>query len=640
MSKRRPRANSTILNRRILVYRSHFAFRDPPFSISPDPRYLYLSEGHREAFAHLLYGAEQSGGFVQLTGEVGTGKTTLCRCLLEQLPAHVDVALVLNPRLTDIELLATICDELHVAYPDSTTSLKELIDALYTCLLDARLRGRQTLLIIDEAQNLAPDVLEQIRLLTNLETTTEKLLQIILIGQPELVSLLDRAELRQLAQRITARYHLRPFSQRDVHGYIAHRLAVAGCTDPIFSRSAIREVYRFSKGVPRLINAICDRALLGAYIGNRKKVNPRIVRAAAKEIEGRDGGAGRVSLSFMWVSATTLTAGMAFAAIMLLYPLNMESLTSPYRAVLPSPAMGSDVAVPAARQLPAAGSDDAMEQEAAARTAADIRAAAPRPNHPIDEANGVAAGMSSPDTAEAGATPSATGDSHRDKMAFADGGALPQDDDGRAANIARLADVLNDPAIPSDQASTIARLLSLWHVSSDDTTCNDALQHGMECDVKAGTWNNLRQFNVPAVVELVAGDGVARYAVVTAIEDQNATLLVGDRSQTYPISEIDSVWYGRYMVLWKRPPLTSTTIGLGARGKDVIWLRDRLSALDGSIVRAKDDELYDEELKQRVIAFQRSRSINPDGIVGRETLTHLSMAAPDPENPVLVRARP
>lgn len=607
--------------------------------MSPDPHYLYMSEGHREAFAHLLYGAEQSGGFVQLTGEVGTGKTTLCRCLLEQLPAHVDVALVLNPRLTDMELLATLCDELHVAYPDGTTSLKELIDALYTCLLDARLRGRQTLLIIDEAQNLAPGVLEQIRLLTNLETTTEKLLQIILIGQPELVSLLNREELRQLAQRITARYHLRPFSQRDVHAYIAHRLAVAGCTDPIFSRSAIREVYRFSKGVPRLINAICDRALLGAYIGNRKKVNRRIVRAAAREIEGRGGAERGGSLSFMWVSATTLTAGMAFAAMMLLYPLNMESLTSPYRAVLRSQAGGSDVAAPAARQLPAAGSD-AMEEGPVAEAAADNRAAAPRPNYPIDEANGVPAGMPSPDIAEAGAVPGATGDLPGANMAFAAGGSLPQDDGGRAANTARLTDVLNDPAIRTDQESTIASLLSLWHVSSDDTTCNDALQHGMECDVKAGTWNNLRQFNVPAVVELVAGDGIARYAVVTAIEDQNATLLVGDRSQTYPISEIDSVWYGRYMVLWKRPPLTSPILGLGARGKDVIWLRDRLSALDGSIVRAEDEELYDAELKQRVIAFQRSRSINPDGIVGRETLTHLSMAAPDPENPVLVWARP
>lgn len=605
--------------------------------MSPDPHYLYMSEGHREALAHLLYGAEQSGGFVQLTGEVGTGKTTLCRCLLEQLPAHVDVALVLNPRLTDIELLATLCDELHVAYPDSTTSLKELIDALYTCLLDARLRGRQTLLIIDEAQNLAPGVLEQIRLLTNLETTTEKLLQIILIGQPELVSLLDRAELRQLAQRITARYHLHPFSQRDVHGYIAHRLAVAGRTDPIFSRSAIREVYRFSKGVPRLINAICDRALLGAYIGNRKKVNPRIVRAAAREIEGH-GGAERVSLSFLWVSATTLTAGMALAAMMLVYPLNMESLTSPNRAVLSSQAGGSDVAVPAARQPPAAGSDDAMD-EPAAQAAADIRTAASHPNHPIDEPNGVPAGMPSPDTSEAGAAPGATSDLLGTNMAFVAGGPLPQDDGGRA-DTARLIDVLNDPAIRTDQASTIASLLSLWHVSADDTTCNDALQHGMECDVKAGTWNNLRQFNVPAVVELVSGDGIARYAVVTAIEGQNATLLVGDRSQTYPISEIDSVWYGRYMVLWKRPSLTSPILGLGARGKDVIWLRDRLSALDGSIVRAEDAELYDEELKQRVIAFQRSRSINPDGIVGRETLTHLSMAAPDPENPVLVRARP
>jgi len=194
------------------MYTAYFGLAELPFSITPDPRYLYMSGAHREALAHLLYGIGEGGGFVQLTGEIGTGKTTLCRCLLEQLPPGVNVALILNPKLTDIELLATLCDELRIPYPAPSTSRKLLVDALSQHLLDAHARGERTVLIVDEAQDLAPEVLEQIRLLTNLETPTRKLLQIILIGQPELVRLLGREDLRQLAQRVTARYHLLPFA--------------------------------------------------------------------------------------------------------------------------------------------------------------------------------------------------------------------------------------------------------------------------------------------------------------------------------------------------------------------------------------------------------------------------------------------
>jgi len=197
------------------MYLSHFGLREPPFSITPDPRFLYMSARHREALAHLVYGVGEHGGFVQLSGEVGTGKTSVCRCLLEQLPSQVDVALVLNPRLSPVELLAAVCDELRIAYPAGTTSPKELVDRLYRHLLEAHSRGRRTVLIVDEAQNLAPEVLEEVRLLTNLETTREKLLQVILIGQPELAALLEQPKLRQLAQRVTARYHLEPLSRAE-----------------------------------------------------------------------------------------------------------------------------------------------------------------------------------------------------------------------------------------------------------------------------------------------------------------------------------------------------------------------------------------------------------------------------------------
>ncbi|MDQ2695731.1 MAG: AAA family ATPase, partial [Pseudomonadota bacterium] len=265
------------------MYAAFFALRDMPFAITPDPAYLYLSLRHQEALAHLLYGTGEDGGFVQLTGEVGTGKTTLIRTLLEQRLENVDVALCLNPRLTAAELVATVCDELGAGYPREATSLKPLLDALNRHLLQTHAAGRRTVLIIDEAQNLSHDVLEQVRLLTNLETHRHKLLRIILVGQPELGRLLERQDLRQLAQRITARYHLLPLTGRETAAYVRHRLAVAGGREALFTPAALRAVARLSRGVPRLINVICDRALLGAYVRNTRPVTARLVRQAAAE---------------------------------------------------------------------------------------------------------------------------------------------------------------------------------------------------------------------------------------------------------------------------------------------------------------------------------------------------------------------
>ena len=245
-----------------------------------------MSERHREGLAHLLYGVRQPGGFVQLTGEVGSGKTTLSRCLVRQLPPETNVALILNPRMTVIELLATVCDELRIPYPADAASNKVLIDVLNKHLLETHAQGRRTVLIVDEAQNLDSDVLEQIRLLTNLETSQEKLLQIILIGQPELLSILKRKKLRQLAQRITARCHLLALSRRETYAYIQHRLLVAGRRDPLFTGPAMRRVYRLSGGVPRLINIICDRALLGAYVEGKRRITSAIVRRACRETRG------------------------------------------------------------------------------------------------------------------------------------------------------------------------------------------------------------------------------------------------------------------------------------------------------------------------------------------------------------------
>jgi len=270
------------------MYTSFFGLQEKPFAITPDPRYLYLSERHAEALAHLLYGINEAGGFIQLTGEVGTGKTTIIRSLLEQLPAHADVALILNPRVTPAEFLLTICEELRIPVPEpGRGSVKLLMDLIGRRLLDTHARGRRVVLIVDEAQNLSAHTLEQVRLLTNLETATTKLLQIILIGQPELRDLLARPELRQLAQRITARYHLNPLSQDETAGYVKHRMRVAGATAEAFTLAALREVHRLSGGVPRIINVICDRALLGAFTHEDHRVSGKLVRDAATQVYGR-----------------------------------------------------------------------------------------------------------------------------------------------------------------------------------------------------------------------------------------------------------------------------------------------------------------------------------------------------------------
>ena len=287
------------------MYAAHFGLREPPFAITPDPAYVYLSRHHQEALAHLLYGVGENGGFVQLTGEVGTGKTTLIRTLLEQRLENVDVALCLNPRLTVEELLATVCDELGASSPREPHTLKALLDALNAHLLQTHAAGRRTVLILDEAQNLSREVLEQIRLLTNLETAKHKLLRIILVGQPELRALLARPDLRQLAQRITARYHLPPLDRRATVAYIHHRLRVAGGREDLFTRSAQQTVYRHSGGVPRLINIICDRALLGAYGRGARRVTARLARAAARE--ALHGGAG----GWNWRSGLALAMGLA-----------------------------------------------------------------------------------------------------------------------------------------------------------------------------------------------------------------------------------------------------------------------------------------------------------------------------------------
>jgi general secretion pathway protein A len=488
----------------------------------------------------------------------------------------VDVAFILNPKLTDVELLAAICDELRIPYPAGTTSRKVYVDALHHHLLDAHGRGHRTVLIIDEAQDLAPDVLEQIRLLTNLETTTQKLLQIILIGQPELIRILEREDLRQLAQRVTARYHLRPFAEPDTRAYIAHRLEVAGAKEKIVSDAATRAVHRASRGIPRLINAICDRALLGAFSQDRRRVTAPTVRRAAGEVLGAAGP--RRGRPWRWVGAAVVAAALLTGAAMLIgLPRISPSAGGPFTTwikpepAMPGPAPASPVlALPIAPASPSAGMTSAVKAPAAAVT---------------------------------------------------------------------LGALLADPGVRADKKSAFASLYARWRLDFDGakTTlgCERGRAEGLECLFKTGTWAKLRRYNVPAIIELSAPNGDRRYATVVALGEDTATLDFGGRRYVLPFSEVDRYWEGPFIVLWTAASVTASSIAPGARGKDVEWVRQRLSEMDGTPVGGRQRDVFDEDLRSRVMAFQRARSLVADGIVGEETLLHLSAGPRDQRIPRL-----
>ncbi|HYE36942.1 AAA family ATPase [Methylocaldum sp.] len=562
------------------MYAPYFHLSEPPFSIAPNPRYLYLSPQHQEALAHLLYGISVGGRFVVLTGEVGTGKTTLCRCLLDQLPEDVDVALIFNPRLNPRELLASICDELHIVYPEARASLKQLIDLLNRHLLETHARGRRTIVLIDEAQNLSFEVLEQIRLLTNLETNQAKLLQIILVGQPELGTMLAQPDLRQLSQRISARYHLRPLSVRETMAYIRHRLAVSGTKDRLFSRMAVGEIHRRSGGIPRLINLICDRALLGAYTLGKNSAGYAIARKAANELmpKGSVGHSIRPSpitpLGLLAVLAVcgSVYAGFAFLPNSVAMPRQLSALLDPLMA-----------------------RDRPIDQ--------------PKPDAPIPLAP-----SATPQNALEPPKPAATPDP---EQAFAK--------------------LIVDPGLTRDKA--FARLLSLWRIEPPDETtkiCQFAERKGLRCLSTTGNWFQLRTLDHPAVLEFTAPDGGKRYATLVGIRDDKIELSFGEQNHAFYLADILPFWGGGSTLLWKPPNGDAAPLNAGNKSDTVKWLRQmlRASAQDGA------DDYFDANLKARVIAFQVEHGLAPDGVAGPYTMIYLAKRAGDPGVPRLAPGSP
>ena len=357
------------------MYNHYFQLTHAPFSIAPDPRYLFMSERHREALAHLLYGIGSGGGFVLLTGEIGAGKTTVCRCFIEQVPANCRLAYIFNPRLTAQELLQTVCDELHieVAPAAAGAGVKGYVDAINRYLLASHAQGLNNVLVIDEAQNLSSDVLEQLRLLTNLETSERKLLQIILIGQPELRTMLARPELEQLAQRVIARYHLGPLGEAETGAYIAHRLAVAGAVGVPFPPALTPLVHRLTHGVPRRINLLCDRALLGAYVENSPQVTRAILRRAATEVFADDPAARRAPPRWPLLAGGALACVALGAAAWQMLPQHAArpaaAAVTAVAAVKPAPVASTAPSAPKPVAIAAAAPDaplPTLENETAA----------------------------------------------------------------------------------------------------------------------------------------------------------------------------------------------------------------------------------------------------------------------------------
>jgi general secretion pathway protein A len=575
------------------MYTSFFGLNEKPFSITPDPRYLFLSERHGEALAHLVYGVTESGGFMQLTGEVGTGKTTLVRTLLQnRLPENADVAVVLNPQLSVAEFLQTIGEELGVTQPENGLSIKAMTDALNRHLLRAHAEGRRTILVVDEAQNLSRDVLEQVRLLTNLETSKQKLLQIVLIGQPELRDLLARNDLRQLAQRITGRYHLEPLSREDTAAYVEHRLRVAGALTEIFEPAAKKEVFRLSGGVPRLINVICDRALLGAYGQEARRVSRRLVRQAAAEISG--------------TPATSVWArwGLPVMAIAAAGLIGFGSWS--WYTAGPPPAAQAE----AAQSAPAPAMPATARPEAAAAA-------------PEDDSGTLAA-----DPGNGIATPEAD-----------DAGPAADADDGPAGT---LDEELRLAAGLTDELGAFTSLFALWGLPPPTTPdpCDSARAAGYECLEQRGSWNSLRQYDRPAVLTLTDREGAAHQVVLEAINGEQAILSLGGVEVEHSIADVSALWFGRYRLLWRPPNGSAASLVPGVEDPNVVWLRQSLASIDDRY-RADplESDFYDEELAARVRDFQRDNRLIVDGLAGRQTQIVINSLVASGEVPRLATSR-
>jgi general secretion pathway protein A len=553
------------------IYNDYFGLKESPFSIAPNPQYLYMSDRHRDALAHLTYGIQGDGAFILLTGEVGTGKTTVCRCLLDQIPKKVDTAFILNPKLTAAELLAAACDDLNIKYPKKA-SIKVLTDRINAYLLNAHSKDRRTVLIIDEAQNLSIEVLEQLRLLTNLETHQRKLLQIILLGQPELLTILAKPELRQLSQRITARFHLDALNRNEIAAYIKHRLVVAGAKGTFFPNSAMNRIYKISSGIPRVINLICDRSLLGAYSEGEIQVSPSIVKKAAKEILGY-----RPAIRINWqYAAITSTAALFVTILVFIYAETHQESPQLVTTNTTHPGPLESAVNQPVQTLPTA--------------AAPLAAVDPRDN----PAQWTAA------SAEPGNPPSVGETDRQDAVPDKKSGPPAQQLVGHETLGAALSD-----------------LLSIWGVGftrNATTSCQTAETIGLFCYSSITGLNEINDFNRPVVVRLRN-----QWFTLESLNKGSASLKAGTRTYDLPIRQFIDNWDRNFTLLWRAPPAYKGPLSRGDRGPAIDWLVNRLALINAEPLVLTAGYIFDRELEYKVKQFQLSSGLTPDGIAGVKT---------------------
>ena len=501
------------------MYYQYFGLNEPPFSIAVNPRYLFMSPRHRDALAHLLYGVGAGGGFILLTGEVGTGKTTINRCLLEQIPQDTDTAIILNPALNAMELLASVCDELNIKYDQNNHTLKTLTDHLHKFLLDNHARNRKTVLLIDEAQHLEFDVLEQIRLLTNLETNSEKLLQIILIGQPELAQILARPELRQLNQRITARYNLEPLNLEETGAYINHRLQVAGMSPErvIFSSSVVRGIYKVTRGIPRVINVLCDRMLLGAYGRNKPRADHAMVQLAAREVLGE---AYTFNPTWRWLGAIVLLGLLIWAG---------GWFIGNYTASPPT-------------QLPAASVQTTRPDVTAVTAGAEPSA--------VDSGSTALAEIVSAEPAQVSLVE-------------------PVD----------MAEIMWPPGDVFDQLWSIySAEPALQPPCTEQVHAGLACYEG-----EAWTWNDIQSLDRPLLLDVITQDRFSAGVMILGITDTTARALSRNGVVEVQLADLATYWTGRYRFLWRVPKGFQSSLSLGQEGDVVTRVAALFARLDGQI---------------------------------------------------------
>jgi general secretion pathway protein A len=580
------------------MYCPFFGLQEKPFSITPDPRFLFLSPSHQEALGYLFYGIEERKGFITVTGEVGTGKTLLCRALLDRLGRQVRTALIFNSFLSEIELLRSINEDFGI--PQSGATRKELIDHLNQYLLGEFSAGRNAVLIIDEAQNLAPPVLEQIRMLSNLETERGKLLQIVLIGQPELRQQLARPELRQLNQRIALRYHLQPFNRQETEDYINHRLVVAGSHGGVkFSRRALSAIYRRSYGIPRKINLLCDRAMLSAYVHGSNLIEHTLVRQAAIELEGRDGGAFHpmvrdisrhrflimpgllLSLALMVGGGTWL--GLKWSKLLEFLVAMPGEMTETSAKGLIAP---SDSAAEPPEVVPIAKSSE---------TGVD-------PLPPQDQLNSppLTSDGTSGQTLPAGEVVEASTQSILGMSGYSPAG-LP----GEVLLRALLVEFLRD--------------LQLRRSSAKTTLTNVASGFGLEMLAIRTDLDHLKQFRVACLVETVPpGASEPTLLIVRGVTPEGVELTdASGATRRLGDAEFAKSWFGQAYLFHRRELELRQILSRGKQNSEVRMLQQRLSEL--GYMETEPSGLFDDETAEAVRRLQRAHALHVDGAAGPAT---------------------